>query len=161
MFTVIVLGLIVGGAIWWYRSQRAVTLNERIYLRQRGYDPGDEPKGDRGVAKETRLMDLLDSLDDVTAYARERAADEISLMCESGQKDERMFAPLVAALDDSNAAVRGAAAIALGHLGDRRAIEQLNRVAAADDSPHPRAQARRALDKLEATEQSEDRRIGD
>ena len=148
MFTLLVLALIVGGAIWWYRSQRAVTLNERMYLRQRGYDPGDEPKGDRGVAQETRLMDLLDSLDDVTAYSRERAAEEISLMCESGQKDERMFAPLITALDDSNASVRGAACIALGHLGDRRAIEELNRVADSDDSPHARAQARRALDRL-------------
>jgi len=148
MLTLIVVGLIVGGVIWWYKSQRAMSLNERMYLRQRGYDAPDEPKGDRGVAQETRLMDLLDSLDDVTAYSRERAAEEISLMCESGQKDERMFAPLVTALDDSNASVRGAAAIALGHLGDSRAIEQLNRIADSDDSPHARAQARRALDRL-------------
>ena len=148
MFTIVVLALIIGGIIWWYRSQRAVSLNERMYLRQRGYDPPDEPKGDRGVAQETRLMDLLDSLDDVTAYSRERAAEEISLMCESGQRDERMYAPLVTALDDSNASVRGAAAIALGHLGDSRAIEQLNRVADGDDSPHARAQARRALERL-------------
>src|SRR5262249_28665353 len=145
---IIVLVLIIGGIIWWYRGQRAVSLNERMYLRQRGYDPPDEPKGDRGVAQETRLMDLLDSLDDVTAYSRERAAGGIWRMCEAGQRDERMSAPLVTALDDSNASVRGAAAIALGHLGDSRAIEQLNRVADGDDSPHARAQARRALDRL-------------
>src|SRR5215470_3468971 len=148
MFTIIVLVLIIGGIIWWYRGQRAVSLNERMYLRQRGYDAPDEPKGDRGVAQETRLMDLLDSLDDVTAYSRERAAEEISLMCESGQKDERMFAPLVTALDDSNASVRGAAANALGLLGDSRAVEELSRIAENDDSPHARAQARRALDRL-------------
>jgi HEAT repeat protein len=57
---------------------------------------------------------------------------------------------LVTALEDRNPSVRGAAALALGALGDARAISHLERILKEDDSPHARAQARRALDKLQA-----------
>jgi|HubBroStandDraft_6_1064221.scaffolds.fasta_scaffold114507_1 HEAT repeat protein len=150
MGLIILLAVAGGGVIWWLNSKRAVGLNEKIYLKSRGYDPGPVAKEDAGVRQEARLMDLLDSLDDVTPYSRERAAEELSLMCESGGRDERMLAPLVTALDDRNASVRGAAALALGNLGDPRAIHHLRRLVEGDESPHAKNQAERALLKLEA-----------
>lgn len=146
-----ILAVVAGaGVVWWLNGHRSVTRNERTYLRSRGYDPEPLAKEDPSVRQEARLMDLLDSLDDITPYSRERAAEEISLMCESGARDERMLAPLVTALDDRNAAVRGAVALALGNLGDPRAIHHLLRVAQSDESPHARNQAERALEKLQA-----------
>jgi hypothetical protein len=150
MGTIILLVLAAGGVIWWLNGKRSVSMNERVYLRSRGYDDTPPPKEDAGARQEARLMDLLDSLDDVTPYSRERAAEELSLMCESGSGDERMLAPLVAALDDSNANVRGAAALALGNLGDGRAVVHLQRLIGSDESSHARNLAERALVKLGA-----------
>jgi HEAT repeat protein len=152
---IILLILAAGGVIWWLNGKRSVSLNERVYLRSRGYDDTPPPREDAGARQEARLMDLLDSLDDVTPYSRERAAEELSLMCESGSADERMLAPLVTALDDSNANVRGAAALALGSLGDSRAIVHLRRVVERDESSHARNQAERALAKLGAPASAE------
>jgi HEAT repeat protein len=149
MGLIIVVGLVAAGIIWWLKGQQAASLNERTYLRSRGYDDDAAPGRKAGVAQEARLRDLMDSLDDVTPYSRERAAEELALMCESGEKDERMLAPLVTALEDRNPSVRGAAALALGALGDARAISHLERILKEDESPHARAQARRALDKLQ------------
>jgi hypothetical protein len=145
---IILVVLIVGGIIWWLSSSQAASRNERTYLRTRGYDPVEPPEVRSAARQEARLMDLLNSLDDVTPYSRERAAEELSLLCESGERDDRMFAPLVAALDDRNSSVRGAAAIALGNLGDERAISHLERIVGADGSSHARNQARLALQKL-------------
>src|SRR5215471_3289982 len=146
MFILIVL--VVGGIIWWLSSNQAASRNEKTYLRTRGYDPVDQPEVRPAARQEARLMDLLNSLDDVTPYSRERAAEELSLLCESGERDGRMFAPLVAALDDRNSSVRGAAAMALGNLGDVRAVSHLERVVGGDASSHARNQARLALQKL-------------
>ncbi|HKV40382.1 MAG TPA: HEAT repeat domain-containing protein [Blastocatellia bacterium] len=140
--------LIVGGISWWLASKQSLNRNERVYLRSRGYDAGETVPEKPGVMPDSRLRDLLDSLDDITPYSRERAAEELSLLCQSGMRDERMFAPLVAALDDKNAAVRAAVAVALGHLGDQRAISSLSQVVEKDASSHARSQARRALEKL-------------
>jgi hypothetical protein len=153
MFILVVL--IVAGIIWWLSSNQATSRNEKTYLRTRGYDPAEPPEVRSAARQEARLMDLLNSLDDVTPYARERAAEELSLMCESGARDDRMFAPLVAALDDRNSSVRGAAAMALGSLGDVRAISHLERVIGADGSSHVRNQARLAMEKLGAITASE------
>ena len=150
MGMIILLVLVAGGIIWWLNSRQAVSRNEKTYLRVRGYDAAEQPEERSAVRQEARLMDLLNSLDDVTPYSRERAAEEISLMCESGGRDERMFAPLAAALDDQNASVRGAAAMALGNLGDARAVSHLERVVGSDGSSHARNQARLALEKLGA-----------
>src|SRR5215831_1185272 len=148
MGMIILVALIVGGIIWWLSSNQAASRNEKTYLRTRGYDPVDAPEVRTAARQEARLMDLLNSLDDVTPYSRERAAEELSLLCESGGRDERMFAPLVAALDDRNSSVRGAAAMALGNLGDVRAVTHLERVVSSDASSHARNQARQALLKL-------------
>jgi hypothetical protein len=147
---IILVVLIVGGIIWWLSSSQAASRNERTYLRTRGYDPVDPPEVRSAARQEARLMDLLNSLDDVTPYSRERAAEELSLLCESGERDGRMFAPLVAALDDKNSSVRGAAAMALGNLGDERAVSHLERIVGGDGSSHARNQARLALQKLGA-----------
>src|SRR5215472_16948043 len=147
MGMLILVVLIVGGIIWWLNSNQAASRNERTYLKARGYDPVETPEVRSATRQEARLMDLLNSLDDVTPYSRERAAEELSLLCESGGRDERMFAPLVAALDDRNSSVR-AAAMALGNLGDVRAVTHLERVVSSDASSHARNQARQALLKL-------------
>ena len=146
---IVLLVLIILAVVWWLSSKQAQSLNERIYLRRRGYDTGDGPAPGAQVARDTRLLTLLDSLGDVTPYSRQRAAEEIAQMCESGQSDPRMLAPLIAALDDDdNAGVRGAVASALGSLGDARAIGPLKRTADTDDSIHVRAAARKAVEKL-------------
>jgi HEAT repeat protein len=152
---IILVVLVVGGIIWWLSSSQAASRNEKTYLRTRGYDPADPPEVRSAARQEARLMDLLNSLDDVTPYSRERAAEELSLLCESGEQDERMFAPLVAALDDRNSSVRGAAAMALGNLRDARAVSHLERVLGSDGSSHARNQARLALQKLEAVAASD------
>ena len=148
MGMIILVALIIGGIIWWLSSNQAASRNEKTYLRTRGYDRSEEPEVRSAARQEARLMDLLNSLDDVTPYSRERAAEELSLLCESGGRDGRMFAPLVAALDDRNSSVRGAAAMALGSLGDARAVAHLERVVGSDGSSHARNQARQALQKL-------------
>lgn len=146
---IFLLAVLVGGVIWWLASRQSTDRNERSYLKSRGYENGDRlPTA--AVPQDARMLDLLASLDDVTPYARERAAEELSLMCESGARDERMFAPLATALDDRNAAVRGAVAVALGNLADVRAIDALKRVAESDESIHARTQARRALESIES-----------
>jgi hypothetical protein len=155
MGMIILVVLIVGGIIWWVSSNQAVSRNEKTYLKTRGYDAGEQPEERSAARQEARLMDLLNSLDDVTPYSRERAAEELSLLCADGGRDERMFAPLVAALDDRNSSVRGAAAMALGNLGDVRAVPHLERVVASDGSSHARNQARLALDKLGAVTPSD------
>lgn len=157
MTGIILLVLLVGGVIWWLASRQSLNRNERTYLRSRGYDADDDRVESSTVPRETRMLDLLASLDDITPYSRERAAEELSLMCKSGMRDERMFAPLATALEDSNASVRGAAALALGELGDTRAIEPLKRVADNDESIHARTQALRALELINSAGKSADR----
>jgi HEAT repeat protein len=149
MALIILLVLVITAVLWWLSSRRAQELNERIYLKRRGYDDAPAKRRNESADSAVRLLDLLDSLDDVTPYARQRAAEEIATLCESGHSDPRMFAPLVATLkDDDNAAVRGAAADALASLNDARAIEPLRRAAELDESARVRAAALRALEKL-------------
>ncbi|HYL99459.1 MAG TPA: HEAT repeat domain-containing protein [Blastocatellia bacterium] len=145
---IILLAVLVGSVIWWLARRQSVDRNERSYLRSRGYSD-DKNVPSASISPESRMMDLLASLDDVTPYSRERAAEELSLMCDAGFRDERMFAPLATALEDPNAAVRSAVALALGKLGDIRAIAALKRTAENDDSGHARNQARLALERLE------------
>src|SRR5215472_9368054 len=133
MGMLILVVLIVGGIIWWLNNSQAASRNERTYLKTRGYDPVETPEVRSATRQEARLMDLLNSLDDVTPYSRERAAEELSLLCESGGRDDRMFAPLVAARD----------------------VSHLERVFGSDGSSHARNQARLALQKLGAVPASE------
>jgi hypothetical protein len=147
MFLVIVLVLIAVAVAWWLKSRRALSRNERMYLRRRGYEFEEGDKEGPAVSSDVRLLGIIESLNDLTPYARQRAAEQLAGMCEAGKRDSRMFAPLVTALDDSNASVRGAVVKALASLGDERAIEALTRKASDDESLHVRAVARQALDK--------------
>ena len=151
---IILMAIVVAALIWWRKSGRSNTLNESAYLRSRGYT-SDEREERRPIPRDSRLVGLVDSLDDVTPYARQRAAEEIALMCEEGNKDSRFYAPLVAALDDNSAAVRGAVVIALEKLGDARAADRLKRVVELDDSIHVRAIAKRVVEKTSAEDRAE------
>ena len=149
----IFMAIVIAALIWWYKGEHSNTVNERAYLRSRGYST-DERQERRPAPQESRLRSLVDSLDDITPYARQRAAEEIALMCEEGKRDSRFYAPLVAALDDKSAAVRGAAVIALEKLGDTRAANHLKRVVECDDSIHVRAIAKKTLERIAAEGQA-------
>jgi HEAT repeat protein len=60
-----------------------------------------------------------------------------------------MLSSLLKTLDDSEASVRGAVAIALGNFGDRASVEPLKRRMDVEESIHVRASLEQALDKLE------------
>jgi len=142
IFVVIVLAI-----LWWLKSQRALSRNERLYLKRRGYS--DEP-ADVGppVDPDSQLVSLIGSLSDISPYSRQRAAEELSRMCAHGRRDARMFPCLVAALDDNEASVRGAVATALGNLADPRAVEPLTLQLEVDESILFRTAALEALEKL-------------
>ncbi|PYP85294.1 MAG: hypothetical protein DMF61_17125 [Blastocatellia bacterium AA13] len=150
---IIIIAVIGAALVWWYKSEHSSTLNEKAYLRGRGYS-ADGPEIRGPIPLDARVRSLIDSLDDVTPYARQRAAEEVALMCDEGQKDSRFFAPLVAALDDNSAAVRGAAVTALEKLGDSRAQVHLKRVVDSDDSIHVRAIARKVVERMSAVPSS-------
>jgi len=59
-----------------------------------------------------------------------------------------MLSSLVTALEDSEASVRGAAAAALGNLGDAAATEALKRRLEEEESVHARTALERSLQKL-------------
>ena len=143
--------LIVGGIIyWWYRSNRTLSVNERLYLKRRGYEnEGTEAqRADPNAASDRHLLSLLDSLADLSPFSRQRAADEIGEMCSRGRADARMFSSLVTALDDKDASVRASVARALGNLGDKRAVAALQRRLALEESIQAKARIQNAIEKL-------------
>ena len=145
----LVLAVIIVIAIIWYtNSQRALSSNERLYLRRRGYDAGDEPVPGPPIPKETRLFNLIASLSDLSPYARQKAAEDLARMCEEGKRDRRMLSALVTALDDSDASVRSAAANALASLKECEAIEPLERRLNVEEAIQARAAMQRAIGKL-------------
>jgi HEAT repeat protein len=146
LIALLAIGIIV--FVWWVNSQRTVGLNEKMYLRSRGYDNDDRLDEGPPVPKDTRLFGLIESLGDLSPYARQRAAEDLGRMCASGKGDERMLSPLMEALDDSDASVRSTVAAALGCLGDGRAIDALKGRLEVEESIHVRAALNQALDKL-------------
>lgn len=70
-------------------------------------------------------------------------------MCIEGNRDPRMLSSLVATLDDSDASVRSAVAIALRNLGDRASVEPLKRRLEVEESIHVRTSLERALERLD------------
>src|SRR5262249_34364460 len=140
--------IIVAGLAYAFSSQRGLNLNERLYLKRRGYEPPiDVPEG-TPVPRDARLYSLIESLSDISPFARQRAAEDLSRMCASGQSDPRMLNPLIDTLNDSDASVRGAVATALGKLGDPASIEPLTRRMEVEDSILVKASLARALEKL-------------
>src|SRR6266850_1781252 len=110
IFLIIVIAVALTYA---FRSEKGLNRNERLYLKRRGYEPPAEGEERPLVSKDTRLFSAIESLSDVSAFARQRAAEDLSRMCESGQRDARMLSALTSALDDSDASVRSAVALAL------------------------------------------------
>ena len=153
IFVVIVLAI-----LWWVKSQRALSPNEKLYLKRRGYSTEPQDPGPP-VDPDSQLVSLIDSLSDISPYARQRAAEELSRMCAQGRRDPRMFTCLVAALDDNEASVRGAVAAALGNLADPRAVEPLTLQLEVDESILFRTAALEAIEKLTHTTMAE-REIG-
>ena len=148
MLFIILIIVIVVALIYAFRSQQGLSPNERRYLKRRGYEPPAEVEERPQVSKDTRLFSAIESLSDVSPFARQRAAEDLSRMCESGQRDPRMLSSLIAALDDSDASVRGAVATALGNFGDPDSIEALKKRMEMEESVHVRASLERALEKV-------------
>jgi HEAT repeats len=148
MLFIILVIVIVVALIYGFNANRGLNLNERLYLKRRGYEPPIEFSEGPPVSKDTRLFSLIESLGDISPYARQRAAENLSRLCASGHRDQRMLSSLIKTLDDSDASVRGAAAMALGNLGDRASVEALKRRMETEDSIHVRASLEQALEKL-------------
>ncbi len=149
MFYVVTLVIILAAAIWWKRGNDRLSRNERLYLKRRGYDSGEAPERARPLSKDSRLFSLIESLEDVSPYSRQRAAEELSKMCEAGDPDSRMLSSLVFALDDCEPAVRTAVAKALGKLNDPAAIDHMKRRLDVEESIQVRAALQRVIESLE------------
>lgn len=148
MLFIILVIIIVVALLYVLNSDRGLSRNEKLYLRRRGYEPSIDSDEGPPISRDARLFSLIESLSDISPYARQRAAEELSRLCVSGQRDPRMLSSLVTALDDSDAAVRGAVAMALGKLGHPGSIEPLIRRMEIEESLHVRASLEKALESL-------------
>jgi HEAT repeats len=148
MLLIVLIVLVVVAAVWWVNSQQTLSVNEKLYLKRRGYVSEEDLEPGQPIPKDTRLFSLIESLTDISPFARQRAAEELSRLCASGQRDPRMLSSLIAALKDSDAAVRTSAATALSNLGDVAAVEPLRRRLDDEASIHVRAAVQRAIAKL-------------
>jgi hypothetical protein len=146
----IIIIVVVIGLVWWINSQRTMSLNERLYLKRRGYAVEEPVDPGPPVPKDTRLINLIESLGDLSPFARQRAAEDLSRMCQTGQRDSRMLPSLVVALNDSDASVRSTVAAALGNLSNMEAVEPLKQRLEIEESIHVRGALQKALQKLEA-----------
>jgi len=79
LFVVIIIAV-----IWWLKGERALSRNERLYLKRRGYEPPSEAEAAPPVSKDAHLLSLIESLSDISPFARQRAAEDLSRMCVSG-----------------------------------------------------------------------------
>jgi HEAT repeats len=149
MLPFILIVLIVIAVLWWANRRGGLSLNERQYLKSRGYEADAAMDAGPPVARDTRLSSLIESLGDLTPYARQRAAEDLARLCQSGAPDPRMLPPLLTALDDNDAAVRSAAANALTQLGSTEAVAPLKRRLEVEESIHVRASLQRAIERLE------------
>ena len=148
----IIFVVLVIAIVWWVKSERALSRNERLYLKRRGYSSDEPLQPAPPVTKESRLLSLIESLGDLSPYARKKAAEDIARMCEGGQRDERIFPSLVVALADSDAQVRSAVAAALWHFGNAEAIEPLKQRLEVEESIHVRSALKKAIEKLQGEE---------
>jgi hypothetical protein len=151
LFIILILIIVVAVVlIYAFRSQQGLNPNERSYLRRRGYEPPAEFEERPQVSKDTRLFSAIESLSDVSPFARQRAAEDLSRMCESGRRDPRMLSSLMAALDDSDASVRGAVVAALNKFGDPASLAPLRSRLEVEESIHVRALLQQAIERLPA-----------
>lgn len=149
---IILIALVVVAALWWVNSRRTLSANEISYLKRRGYVIEEDLATGPPIPKDTRLLSLIESLADLSPFARERAVEELSRLCASGQRDPRIFASLIVALNDSDAAVRSAAATALSNFGDVAAVEPLRQRLDDEGSIHVRGALQKAIKRLEDCE---------
>jgi HEAT repeats len=150
MLGFVLIVLIVAAVVWWANNRRGLSFSERQYLKSRGYEADAALDVGKPVTKDTRLFGLIESLGDLSPYARQRAAEDLARMCQAGNRDERMLPPLLGALSDSDASVRSAAANALIQLGSLDALAPLKRRLEVEESIHVRASLQRAIDRLGA-----------
>jgi HEAT repeat protein len=139
---------------WWLTGSRASSLNERVYLRRRGYEPAQKPEPTPKVDRDAYLFSLIESLNDLSPFARERAAQELGRISESGNRDPRMLSGLLSALNDSDASVRRAVATALASLGDVEAVEHLRKRVEIEESAPARVSMQKAIEKLTLADDS-------
>jgi hypothetical protein len=148
MLFIILSIIIVVAVIYGLSSQRALNLNERLYLKRRGYEPPIDIDEGPPISKDAWLFSLMESLADISPYARQRAVEDLSRIGTSGQRDPRVVSSLIRALDDSDASVRGAVAKALGRLGDPASVAPLKQRMEVEESIHVRASLEQALQQL-------------
>jgi hypothetical protein len=149
MLAIVLIVLIVIAVLWWTNSGRGLSFNERQYLKSRGYVADAALDAGPPVTRDTRLLSLIESLGDLSPYARQRAAEDLARLCQSGVRDERMLPSLLTALNDSDASVRSAAANALTQLGSAEAVAPLKHRLEVEESIHVRASLQRAIERLE------------
>lgn len=147
----IIFVILIIAIVWWVKSQRTMSLNERLYLKRRGYAVEEPLQSAPPIPKDSRLLSLIESLGDLSPYARKRAAEDLARMCQSGERDQRMLPSLVVALGDSDPSVRSAVAATLGNLGNAEAIESLKLRLEVEESIHVRSALQKAIEKLKAT----------
>jgi len=145
----IIFAVLIIAIVWWLNSKRTLSRNEKLYLKRRGYSTDEPLQAVPPVTRDSRLLGLIESLGDLSPYARKRAAEDLARMCEGGQRDERMFPSLVVALRDSDAQVRGAVAVALSNLGKTEALEPLKQRLEIEESIHVRGALQKAMEKLQ------------
>jgi hypothetical protein len=150
MLSFVLIILIVVAVVWWAGNRKGLSFNERQYLKNRGYAADAALDVGPPITKDTRLFSLIESLGDLSPYARQRAAEDLARLCQSGGRDERMLPSLLAALDDTDASVRSAAANALIQLASPEAIAPLKRRLETEESIHVRASLQRAIERLQA-----------
>jgi hypothetical protein len=148
MLFIVLIIVIVVALIYAFRDDGSLTFNERLYLKRRGYEPPIDVNAGAPVSRDARLFSLIESLSDISPFSRQRAAEDLSRMCTSGQRDPRMLSSLLAALDDTDAAVRGAVVKALGDLGDPVSVAPLTQRMEVEESIHVRASLEQALANL-------------
>ena len=148
MLFIILAIIIVVAVIYGLSSQRALNLNERLYLKRRGYEPPIDVDEGPPISKDAWLFSLIESLSDISPYARQRAVEDLSKIGKSGQRDPRVVSSLIRVLDDTDASVRGAVAKALGRLGDPASVAPLKRRLEVEESIHVRASLEQALEQL-------------
>ena len=153
MLLIILVIVIVAGVAYALNSDRGLNLNERLYLKRRGYEPPLDANEGPPVSQDARLYSLIESLSDISPYARQRAVEDLSRMVTSSQHDPRVLPSLIGALDDSEASVRGAVAKALGKLGDKASVAPLERRMQVEESIHVRASLEQALQELRGSVQ--------
>jgi len=148
MLLVILVIVIVVALIYGFKGNRALNRNEELYLKSRGYEPPIDVNSGPPASKEAQLLNLIESLGDISPYARQKAAEDLSRMCASGHRDGRILPSLIQTLDDGDASVRGAVAQALGNLGDASAIELLRQRMDVEESIHVKVLLQQALERL-------------